>query len=518
MKISNPIIWADLPDLDVIRVRDTYYMVSTTMHMMPGCVILRSYDLANWEILTYVYETLDSTPGQRLQDGKGIYGKGMWAASLRYHSGVFYICFVSNDTGKTYIYKARDIMGPWEKHEVQGFYHDCSLLFERSRAYIVYGNREIHLTELNESLTGPLKGGIDRVILRDTEDYMLGFEGAHFYKINGKYYVFLIHWPKNGTHRRVEACYWSDSLEGEFQGGNILDDDLEYHNSGVAQGGIVDTPQGDWYAMLFQDHGAVGRIPVLVPIHWEKEVPVFGVNGRVPKTLTIASNRKGHVYMPLVESDDFHYSPTEDGKVSLKKVWQWNHEPDPQAWSVTARPGYLRLRTTDLRGNVVQAANTLTQRTFGPKSQAMIILDGSGMRNGDYAGISAFQSQYGFLALTREMGQYYVVMLGRSKPKNPQAFNMGQTDTEPGIEYERVPVSGNQVTLKVVCDFTNGVDEAQFYYEKEGTWVKVGITLHMQFTLDHFMGYRFALSYYSTEEAGGCADFERFVIDRPESQ
>ena len=101
----NPITRMDYPDPDVIRVDDTYYMVSTTMYFMPGCEILRSYDLVHWEHAAYVYDRLDSTPAQRLEDGKNIYGCGMWAASLRYHDGIFYICFVANDTHKTYLYR-----------------------------------------------------------------------------------------------------------------------------------------------------------------------------------------------------------------------------------------------------------------------------------------------------------------------------------------------------------------------------------------------------------------------------
>lgn len=102
MKIigKNPITGLDYPDPDVIRVDDTYYMVSTTMHFVPGCEILRSYDLVHWEHLSYVYERLDSTEEQRLVGEKNCYGKGMWAASLRYHKGMYYICFVANDTGK----------------------------------------------------------------------------------------------------------------------------------------------------------------------------------------------------------------------------------------------------------------------------------------------------------------------------------------------------------------------------------------------------------------------------------
>ncbi|HOV41656.1 MAG TPA: family 43 glycosylhydrolase, partial [Oscillospiraceae bacterium] len=141
-KKKNPIIWSDFPDLDVIRVEDTYYMIRTTMHMMPGAVILRSYDLANWEIASYLYDTLEDNPAHRLEDGKNIYGAGMWAASLKYHNGMFYVCFVANDTHKTYLFTSKSIDGPWEKREIEGFYHDISLLFDDDgKVYIVYGNR-----------------------------------------------------------------------------------------------------------------------------------------------------------------------------------------------------------------------------------------------------------------------------------------------------------------------------------------------------------------------------------------
>ena len=118
IKVKNPITAQDYPDADVIRVEDTYYMISTTMHFMPGGVILRSYDLANWEIAGYVYDTLDDTPAQMLTGDENIYGKGMWAASIRYHKGTFYVCFVANDTQKTYLYTANDVAGPWKKRRI----------------------------------------------------------------------------------------------------------------------------------------------------------------------------------------------------------------------------------------------------------------------------------------------------------------------------------------------------------------------------------------------------------------
>ena len=253
----NPIIKLDYPDPDVIRVGDTYFMVSTTMHFMPGCEILRSYDLVNWEHVCYVYETLDGTPGQRLSDDESIYGKGMWAACIRFHEGKFYICFVANDTHKTYLFTAENIEGPWEKHFIEGFYHDSSLLFDDDgNVYIVYGNKDIWITQLKEDLSAPKPGGLNRIIISDEGHPGLGYEGSHIYKINGRYYVFLIH-SRRDRWFRTEACFSAESLEGKFTGKDVLEDDRGYCGQGVAQGGIVDTPWGDWYAVLFQDHGRI---------------------------------------------------------------------------------------------------------------------------------------------------------------------------------------------------------------------------------------------------------------------
>lgn len=509
---NNPIIFSDFPDPDVIRVKDTYYMISTTMHFIPGGVILRSFDLIHWEILTHVFEELDNTPGQKLENNLSIYGKGMWAASLRYHKGTFYICFVANDTRKTYLYRAEDITGPWRKQNISGFYHDCSLLFdEDDRVYIVYGNKEIYLTELNEDLTGPKMNGLHRMVARDSEDIRLGYEGSHMYKIKGKYYLFFIHWLSNGNGRRVEACFVSDSLEGEFAGRDILDDDMGYHNAGVAQGGIVDTPDGDWYALLFQDHGAIGRIPVLVPMHWENDFPVFGVDGKIPSQIEVKSTRAAHVYTPLTESDDFYYKPGDKGKVSLKKSWEWNHTPNHELWSVTERPGALRLRTGKISPNVGLAVNTLTQRMTGPACEMLVTVDGSGLKNGDFAGICALQGCYGLIGLTKEDDKYYLVMI--AKEMNPEESIWGEEggDKKPGREFERIPFLHNKVTLKVQADFKDGADTAEFYYQDKGQWNSLGIKHRLYFRLDHFTGCRVGLFLYATKETGGTADFENFL-------
>lgn len=506
---SNPIIWADYPDLDVIRVDDTYYMVSTTMHMMPGCVVLRSYDLIHWETATYVYDVLDDTPAQRLEGGQQIYSKGMWAASLRYHDGTFYICFAANDTRKTYLFTASDIAGPWTKRIIEGFYHDCSLLFDDDgRVYIMYGNATIHLTELKDDLSGPKPGGLNRVVVKETQDFYLGYEGAHLYKINGKYVAFFIHITK-ASGRRTQACFVADSLDGEFVGGDVFNDDMGYFNSGVAQGGIVDTPGGDWYAVLFQDHGAVGRIPVLVPLRFEDGFPVFAE--RAPRTIDIQSTRPNYEYKPLVGSDDFYYEPDDNGDVRLKDYWQWNHTPNKALWSLTEKPGAYRISSGRISPNLTFAVNTLTQRAMGPACEATVTLDGSELKDGDYAGLCFLIGTYGLIALTKESGQTYLVVLARDSEDESIFGNL--VDDRPGTEYARVPISGDTVTLKGYGNFENNADLCEFSYLDRGEWKRLGSAHRMIYKLDHFMGCRIGLFMFSTREIGGTAAFSDFKYE-----
>ncbi len=505
----NPIMKTDYPDPDVIRVDDTYYMVSTTMHFMPGGVILRSYDLMHWEIVSYVFDELDGTPGQKLQGREQIYGGGMWAASLRYHKGKFYVCFVANDTYRTYLYQADNICGPWKKQYVEGFYHDCSLLFDDDdRVYIMYGNRNIYLTELNEQLTGPKEGGLHRLVVSDDGDVRLGYEGSHIYKICGKYYAFFIHWPCAGNDRRTQACFVADSLEGEFRGCDVLDDDMGYWNQGVAQGGIIDTPDGDWYAVLFQDCGAVGRIPVLVPIKWENDFPIFGQNGKVPESITMKSLRPDYTYAPLFESDDFRYAAGEP----LKKVWQWNHTPDSRLWSVQEPPGALTVRTGKTCSSLIYAKNTLTQRMSFPRCEAYVTVDASGLQEGDYAGICALQACYGMAAITREQGRLYLVM--KARDTDDKSLEAMEEDFGPGTEYARILWEGKEACLRISADFSDKKDTVRFYYRKDGQWEMIGVPHKLYFKMDHFTGCRIGLFVYSTKQPGGTASFRSFVYER----
>lgn len=486
---QNPLTAMDFPDVDMIRVGDTYYMISTTMYFMPGGVILRSYDLIHWEYCTRIYDILEDTPAQRLE-GSNAYGAGMWAATLRWHKGTFYVIFVANDTKKTYLYRAENIEGPWRRSYIEGFYHDCSLLFDDDdRAYLVYGQRHIHLLELNDELTGPREGGLRRIIADSGESRYLGYEGSHLYKIGGKYYLFAIHSRKD-RWRRVESCLVSDSLEGEFRGGVVMDDDMGRTDAGVAQGGIIDTPDGRWYAILFQDVGAVGRIPMLMPMTWENDMPVLGLDGKIPKEICNLTTRPGHVYKPLWASDDFAAD-------TLSEVWEWNHIPDLSL--VTLGGGQLRIRTGKTTPVLTQVKNMLTQRTLYPGCSGEITLDGSGLHSGDRAGLCALQYCWAWIGLEKRADGYRIAMHSR-RPG----------DGEEGVERISLPWQESSVQLKAEMDFS--CDLVRFFYRTAEGWQQLGEAHEMFFKLEHFTGNRFGLFVQSTQQAGGEAVFGSFVM------
>ena len=494
---SSLLTGSDFPDPDVIRVDDIYYLVSTTMHFCPGCAILKSYDLIHWEWCGHLYDALDETDARTLSNGQSCYGKGMWAPSLRWHDGTFYVCFAVVDKGVTHIYRTRDMEnGPWTLTVLSGLYYDPSLFFDGDgKAYIIHGNSTLRITELNEALTGPKPGGLDRVLAQSEHTKTLGYEGSHFYKINEKYYLFTIH-SLPDRWMRVESCFLSDSLTGEFTGGVVFNDDQGYHGQGVAQGGVVDTFDGRWYAVFFQDRSAVGRTPVLIPMSWENGMPVIGHDGKAPQEAANLTTNPGHICAPLAESDSFD-SP------ALKAMWEWNHAPDDTLWRTGS--GFLSLAAGRTDRELTGARNTLTVRCAYPVTEVTVRLDGSNLTPGGRAGLCALQYQWCAAALRRTEEGFMLSLL--KKPANDQHGEIIASD---------VPAS-ETVTLKAVFDFTDMKDTVSFFYQENGAWLPLGAPQKVSFDLNHFAGVRAGLFHYSTETAGGEAlfsDFEYHIVSR----
>lgn len=487
-KAKNPTVWADVPDACIVRVGKTYYMSSTTMHMSPGLPIMKSNDLVHWKIASYAYKTLGHNDALDLQNGKNAYGKGSWASSIRYHEGTYYVSTFSSTTGKTYIYTSKNPnRDEWKERSFSPSLHDHSLFFDDDgRIYMVYGAGDIRLVELQPDLTGIVPGS-ERIIIRNAskaagEAVGLPAEGSQLFKINDRYYVCNITWPRGGM--RTEVVHRADRIDGPYEGR------LMFHDQGVAQGGMVDTPDGKWYAYLFQDHGAVGRTPYLVPMEWKDGWPVVGVDGKTPMTLDIPA--KGTGVEGIVASDDFR------GR-SLGLAWQWNHNPDDSLWSLSERKGYLRLRTGRIDSKVTQARNTLTQRTFGPTCTGTTELDTSGMKPGDRAGIIALQNRFAYLAVVADTDGKHLELVTSD----------GRTETVAA----QAPLTTDRVQIRMSCDFRENRDQVAFSYRTgKEDWVSLGSTHRLSYDLVHFMGCRFGLFNFATKEVGGHADFDHFRI------
>jgi beta-xylosidase len=347
------------------------------------------------------------------------------------------------------------------------------------------------MVELKDDLSG-IKEGTERVLIENAtepigSDIILPAEGSQLFKVNGKYYLFNIAWPRDGM--RTVIIHRADKITGPYEGKLALQD------KGVAQGGLIDTPEGDWYAYLFRDYGAVGRIPYLVPVQWKNGWPILGENGMVPDTLDLPP---GKGLIPgIVASDDFSRNP---GDKDLPLAWQWNHNPQPDYWSLKDREGFLRLTTDRLDSSFLDTRNTLTQRTIGPQSSATIRIELSGMKEGDYAGLGLLQKNFGFVGAKMVNNRKHIIMVNGA--------------SEEPIEVESILLKQEELYLKAVGDFNEKKDIAKFYYSLDGeNWESIGNDLKMSYTLPHFMGYRFALFNYATQEAGGYVDFDYFKIE-----
>ncbi|MDP4271824.1 MAG: glycoside hydrolase 43 family protein [Bacteroidota bacterium] len=495
---TNPIMWADVPDLSVARAGSDFYLISTTMHLMPGGPIMKSKDLVHWEPISYVFDKLKDTPKYDLVDGT-VYGRGQWASSIRYHKGKYYVLFSPNDNPfKAYIYTTTNPAGKWEVLSRTPHFHDASLFFDDDgRVYVFSGTGS--LRELKSDLSDVKPDGVDmKIFERDTEETGL-LEGSQVIKHNGKYYLLMISWP-NGKPRR-EVCYRADKITGPYEKKVILQSTFGGFPY-VGQGCIIDDEKGNWYGLVFQDRGAVGRVPLLLPVRWEDGWPMLSdANGQVPLTGKVPL-KPYDTGKRIVESDDFSGS-------KLKITWQWNHNPIDEAWSLTERPGYLRLKTNKLADNLYAAHNTITQRMEGPKCRGVVALDLSKMKDGDVAGLSAFNGHSGLLSVKMEGDKKFLTMSTNVVDLDNKSKAILNVAVE---EKARVALTQNVIYLRIDGDFNPGKDLATFYYSLDNkTWMPIGSEFKMIFDYRKlFMGTKFAIFNYATKSSGGYVDVDFF--------
>lgn len=480
---TNPLIFADFPDPDVIRVDDVYYMVSSTLHIFPGATILKSHDLVNWEYCSNPLDMIESGECYNL-DGCDRYSHGQWASSLKYKNDTFYLHFNTLDEG-SYLLTTDDIEGSWTKRKLSTSFYDAGLMFDDDGCtYIAHGIDNIFISALDENFEEIEK----HQVIFDTDLVKSGLEGSHLYKIGDYYYIYATYggWPA------YQVAFRSTHIFGPYEKQPSYFDDDNIH-----QGALIQTQTGEWWTLLFYDKGAYGRLPNLQPITWVDDWPVIGENGQGVKTYQKPDVGGECPVTVLQTNDNFR-----DYKLGMQ--WGWNHNPDPSKWSLFDRTDHLRLYTVNVVSNFVEARNTLTQRIFGYhsdtlQSYATIKMEIDSMRNGDIAGLAVFQDPYAYIGITNNRGENQLIFL-----------NNGTTESGPVI-------NDSIVYLRAVADYKTS--KANFYYSLDNnTYTPFGSELDMKFELTIFTGNKFCIFNYPTLETGGFVDIDWFSTEESFSE
>ena len=516
---TNPLFYDEFSDPDIIRVGEDYYLAGTTMHSVPGLVVLHSKDLVNWEFSSYCFDRFDDSDDFNLRNGKEAYGQGIWAPAIRYHNGKFYIFSNINGHGLQ-VYISDSAKGPWKHHQIKGDIYDLSVLFDDDgKIYAIHKYGNVTVTELKSDLSGPVEGSSKVVI---PEGNAMG-EGHHIYKINGMYYILSADYSPMGRMQ----CARSKSIWGPYEtcviseresfgysaawtvnnvglGRPVPEDGFKFKNnkpsdetlicSTIHQGGIVQAPDGKWWGVSMQDFNAVGRTVCLSPVTWVDGWPYFGLEknlGRSPRTWFKPNDVIKTPVATYDRCDDF------SGK-TFKPIWQWNHNPNDKMWSLNReRKGWLRLHSMPAK-QLLWAKNSLTQRAIGPVSYTSVKLDASKLKAGDEAGLGAINMPYASLGVV----------------KTDKGLALRCYDQNTNKEVVK-PLDKRVVWLRLWGDYDKS--QLQYSYSLNGkNWENIGEQMISPYQLKTFQGVRVALYAFNKKNVnGGVADFDNFKVEEP---
>ncbi|MCL1938592.1 MAG: glycoside hydrolase 43 family protein [Candidatus Azobacteroides sp.] len=499
----NPILNADYSDPDVVRVNDKYYMVCSEFQFM-GMPVLESEDMVNWKIVAQIYSRLDFPD----YDNVNSYSNGSWAPAIRYHAGKFWVYFCTIPEG-LFMYSAEKVEGPWSMtlvKKVEKWEDPCPFWDSDGKAYLVHslhGAGPIILHEMNEDGTQLLDDGV-------TVYTGPVAEGPKMFK-QGEYYYISI--PEGGVGTGWQTVLRSKNIYGPYEKKVVLETGGTSIN-GPHQGALVDTPEGEWWFYHFQQFGAVGRVVHLQPVWWIDGWPQMGVdmdrNG-IGEPVYVwkkpATGKTFPIHAPQTD-DDFRAS-------TLGLQWQFNHNPDNMAWSLTQNPGYLSLnaRKSD---SFLRAKNILTQKIMGTSGEAVVALDLSQMAEGQKAGLCSFGSMYNLFGVCRVGDKNYLFF-----ENNETLFNQPQQlpdGTRVRINYfdtsknyfEKRPIATPVIYLKVKLDFRTNVNH--FYYSTDNRlFVPFGKDFRTVFGF--WKGARLGLFSYNELKDEGVALFSQFKYD-----
>ncbi len=397
---TNPVLFADYSDPDVIRVEDAYYLVSSSFNHVPGLPVLQSADLVHWRIIGHALSRLPSP----MYDAPR-HGGGVWAPSIRYHDGEFWIYYGDPDLG-IFLVKSKRPEGPWDPpvlvKQAKGWIDPCPLWDDDGSLYLVHAwaksragfNSILTVNRLSPDGTKILDEG---TTVFDGKDRQPTIEGPKFYKRNGFYYILA---PAGGVKGGWQAALRSKSVYGPYEDRVVMDQGSTPVN-GAHQGGWVETPGGESWFMHFQDRGAYGRVVYLEPMVWVNTWPVIGSDRN--------GGGKGEPVLrwkkPIVSPTQAAGTPATGDEFDsplMGAQWQWEANPSDRWFSSTARQGCLRLYAAaqDSGANLWSAPNLLLQKFAAPAFTVTTAIDFVPANKGDEAGLLVFGSSYAFLSVS----------------------------------------------------------------------------------------------------------------------
>ena len=438
---QNPVLFADYSDPDVIRDGVNYYLIASTFHFVPAIPILQSTDLVHWTILGHVVDRLTMDPRYSMVGGNR-YGKGVWAPSIRKHGGLFYVYFPTPDEG-IFVSTAENITGPWSRPTVvlggPGLEDPCPFWDDDGKAYLIHsitGAGPLILHRMSADGKHVLDQG--KIVVRDPV-HLPTLEGPKFYKRNGYYYIFA---PFGGVSTGAQVVLRSRQIYGPYDYRVVLAQGSTPIN-GPHQGGYVETPDGEGWFVHFQSDGAHGRIVHLEPVRWKDDWPLIGsVRDAQPAGQPVPSGPiPGHPSLP----SDLHPQTSDDfSETALAPQWEWNHNPDDAHWSLTARPGSLRLIPMPADG-LLTARDTLTESMQDNAFEFTIRVDLSAIKSGVHTGLAMFEATPSGLEIAQSDG------VRRLNYFHAQDRVQGPVLTQSIVEL-RVSVHGDQARYSYSLD------------------------------------------------------------------
>lgn len=490
----NPVLHADYSDPDVCAVGEDYFLTASSFNCTPGLPILHSKDLVNWKIVNYALKKVE--PVEYYNEAR--HGKGVWAPSIRFHEGVFYIYWGDPDFG-IFMVKTRDPYGEWDKPVLvkagKGVIDPCPLWDDDGRVYLAHAwagsrakfNSVLTVCEMNKEGTAVIS---DPVLVFDGNDGVNHtIEGAKFYKRNGFYYLFA---PAGGVVSGWQLVMRSKDVYGPYEARIVMAQGKTDIN-GPHQGGWVDTPAGESWFLHFQDKGAYGRVLHLNPMKWINDWPVIGVDkdgdGCGDPVSRYRKPKTGKTY-PIetpVESDEF-----DTRKLGLQWEWHANYQ---DVFGFTTNMGYVRIYGHELSPhfkNFWEVPNLLMQKFPAEEFTATAKLKVSAKDDGQLSGLIIMGWDYSWIGVEKQGEKF---LLKQAVCKDAEQGNLEQVSTlavlEPSRKFEAglFPNYEREIYIRVhvdkgaYCRFSYSLDGKKFteagtlFKARQGKWIgaKVGM-------------------------------------------